>query len=190
MNISNKNVFKCCYWYGMEIINRPCLCYDLKGGLRMGKRVEVNKQPVILDLKTGINLYRFAIMLFPFPEAISMFIAYTILAPNKIIEIIVCLFISIACILIIIFMNKIVYFLKLPTNHLIISKDEITYKKGKKESVYKIDEVNYKFHSFFEDFEHVPLLEIISDDKAEYVAITKKQFNLMKQFLKDVKADS
>ena len=52
-----------------------------------------------------------------------------------------------------IFMGKIVDILNLPSNYLLITKSEILYKKGKKQFTFKISEIKYEFHSFFEEFD-------------------------------------
>lgn len=83
-----------------------------------------------------------------------------------------------------IFMGKIVDILNLPSNYLLITKSEILYKKGKKQFTFKISEIKYEFHSFFEDFESLSQLVIFSSDITYYVNITKKQFRLIEQFLK------
>ena len=66
-------------------------------------------------------------------------------------------------------MGKIVDILNLPSNYLLITKSEILYKKGKKQFTFKISEIKYEFHSFFEDFESLSQLVIFSSDITYYV---------------------
>ena len=168
----------------MEIIGRYNLRYAARGGIRMDKRIEISSGMVALNIKTGINLYRcFTFVLFALSLILS--IGYMVLYPNKVIEIITFLFCSFLFLLITVLMDKLVYIFKLPTNHLIVSKNEIVYKKGRHKFAYKTNEISYEFHSFFEDFESISQLKLISNDKEHYILITKKQYKLIKQFLEN-----
>lgn len=147
----------------------------------MDKRSESCNRLDVLELKTGINVYR----LFVFCSFVmSLTCSVSAIAFNRdITETIISFLLSFAFLLLTVFMDKLVYVLKLPTNLLIISKNEIIYKKRKKQLTFKIDEISYKFHPFYEDFETVSLLVIASNDELFHIAITKKQFNLLERYL-------
>ena len=82
-------------------------------------------------------------------------------------------------------MDKIVYIFKFPTNHLIVSNNEIIYKKRNMQFVYKTCETNLNFHSFFEDMEGISQLHISSKENEHYIPITKKQYKLIMMFLEN-----
>lgn len=147
----------------------------------MDKRIEESVRHDFLELKTGIDVYR----TFTFVGlGLALVCAVCCLVFHRdITEIIITFLASFSFLLVTIFMDKIVYALKLPTNHLIIEKNEIIYKKRKKEIVLKLDEITYKFHPFYEGFETVSLLVIASCDELFHIPITKKQFDLMEQYL-------
>lgn len=88
-----------------------------------------------------------------------------------------------------IFTEKIVYALRLPSNHLIVTKDEIIHKKRKEQVVFKLNEVSYKFHPFYEDFMSVSLLAINTKKDQYLISMTKKQFKQIKQFLEEKNSD-
>lgn len=147
----------------------------------MDKRIEDRSRLPVLELKTGINLYR-CFILCVFALSLMGFI-FAIAFHRDITEILITFFASISFLLIVIFMDKLVYDLNLPTNYLIISKNEIIYKKRKKQFIFNIAEISYKFHPFYEDFEALSLLVIASNNELFHIAITKKQFNLLEQYL-------
>lgn len=151
----------------------------------MDKRIEKNNRLGVLKIKTNIEVYRVV------TGALSIFhiycgVLYCIYIYNySWIEILVSFLIGVVLLLMTIFMSKIVEILTLPSNYLLITKSEILYKKGKKQFTFKICEIKYEFHSFFEDFESLSQLIIFSKDDTYYVNITKKQFILIEQFLKN-----
>ena len=147
----------------------------------MDKICRNSNGPDVLTIKTGINLYRcFTFVLFVLSAIVSIFA----MANNRDkFESVFSLFMSLIFLLITVFMDKLVYVLKIPTNYLIVSKNEIIYKKRKKQFIYKTSEISCKFHSFFEDFESLSQLHIISSNDELYVSITKKQYELIKQVL-------
>ena len=149
----------------------------------MGKCFTENIGSDILIIKTGINLYR-TIPFFLCIMTLMMSVFGIVLDSKRIIEIHAYFFISLACLLLTIFMDKLVYVLKFPTNYLIVSKKEIVYKTRKKKFVYSTNTISYEFHSFFEDFESLSQLKISEGDKIHFFLITKKQFESIEKFLK------
>ena len=95
----------------------------------MDKMIRNSNGLDVLTIKTGINLYRsFTFVLFGLSAIVSFFsMAYN----RDKFEIAFSLFMSLIFLLITVFMDKLVYVLKIPTNYLIVSKDEIIYKKEK-----------------------------------------------------------
>ena len=156
--------------------------YRIRGGMRMGKCFTENIGFDILIIKTGINLYR-TIPFFLCIMTLMMSVFGIVLDSKRIIEIHAYFFISLACLLLTIFMDKLVYVLKFPTNYLIVSKKEIVYKTRKKKFVYPTNTISYEFHSFFEDWTSLSVLKLISNDEVHYIEITQKQYKLMKQLL-------
>lgn len=149
----------------------------------MDKRSNSSHRMAILNIKTGINLYRaFAFVLFSLTLMITIFF---VIFNRNMMEITISVIINCLLILILIFMDKIVYIFKFPTNHLIVSNNEIIYKKRNMQFVYKTCETNLKFHSFFEDMESISLLHISSKENEHYISITKKQYKLIMMFLEN-----
>ena len=135
----------------------------------------------ILEIKTGINHYRgISICLFIF--CTYMFIL-NVVFHRHIAEIAISITMACVSLLISIFTEKIVCIFRLPTYHLIVSNDQIIYKTRKTQFIYKIDETILKFHPFYEGFETVSLLHIHSNEQENYIAITKKQYELIKKFI-------
>ena len=151
----------------------------------MDKRIERSNRLGVLKIKTDITLYRcIAIVL----SILSIICGVLYLTNNyNWLVVIISFLIGVGLLLMTIFMGKIVDILNLPSNYLLITKSEILYKKGKKQFTFKISEIKYEFHSFFEDFESLSQLVIFSIDITYYVNITKKQFRLIEQFLKNKK---
>lgn len=134
-----------------------------------------------LKVKTGINLYRcLTIVIFGLSGICG--ILYLIYNRN-LIHILVSFILSLSFLILTIFMNKLVYICKLPTNYLLIYKDKIIYVKKKKQIIFEINKISYEFHSFFEDFESLSQLKISEGDKTHYFLITKKQFKSIEKFL-------
>ncbi len=126
----------------------------------MDKCFKKNTKMDILILKTGINYYRcFSIILSILIFLCSIF--YIIFNSNLKIFIILCVT-SLILITLTIFMEKVVIFLHLPGNYLIVTNDEIIYKTKEKKVIFKIENCSLKFHSFFEDFESISSLYIFS----------------------------
>ena len=147
----------------------------------MGRSTKNSNRKSFLDIKTGINLYRSFVL-----TLLILTLACTILSlifNRNITEIISLILLDLIFILLFIFMDKVVYILKLPTNHLIVTKDEFVFKKGRKSFVYKLNETSYKFHSFFEDFESLSQFHIFSKKREHFILITKKQHKMMVEFL-------
>ena len=147
----------------------------------MDERLEISDGLDILNIKTGINLYRsFTFVLL----VLSIICCFLFSIFNRdIAEIIGSLLLSFIFFLLTVFMDKLVYVLNLPTNHLLVSKKEIVYKTNKKQLVFKANEISYDFHSFFENFESISRLRIVSSEKEYYISITKKQFDLINDIL-------
>ncbi|MBQ9731270.1 MAG: hypothetical protein IJV94_04350 [Bacilli bacterium] len=157
------------------------LCNASRGGMWMDKRIEKSNRLGILKIKTNISLYRALTIVL---SILSIVCGILYLTHNyNWIVILIFFLIGVVLLLMTIFMSKIVEILNLPLNYLLITKKEILYKKGKKQFIFKIEEIKYEFHSFFEDFESLSQLIIFSRDDTYYVNITKKQFNLIEQFL-------
>ena len=131
-------------------------------------------------LKTGINTYRvFTFFIFCMFLAITIFYAIFNVPTYAIICFLLCsLFLMIT-----IFMDKLVYFMRLPTNLLIVYQDKIVYQKRKQKFTFFVRDITYRFHSFFEDLEALPYLIIISNDKEYCILITKKQYKLFTNIL-------
>ena len=147
----------------------------------MGKRTKNCSRVDFLDMKTGIDVYR-GIILVILSSLLSGTIAASIYYRGNM-DLFVLILLDIIFMLLSIFIDKVVYIFRLPTNHLIVTKNEIVFKKGKKRFVYKVNETSYKFHSFFEDFESLSQIHIFSKDKEHYIQITKKQYKMMVEFL-------
>ena len=139
----------------------------------MDKWNKNNKRLAFLKIKTGINLYRcFTIVI----SSLSMICSILYLINRQhLIYIVVSFLLGLSFLLLTIFMDKIVYICKLPTNYLLIYKDKIIYVKNKKQIVFETNKISYEFHSFFEDFESLSQLKISEGDKIHFFSITKKQ---------------
>ena len=148
----------------------------------MDKWSERSNRLDVLKINTNINLYKSVTIVLSILSIICG-VLYLIYNYNLMV-IIISFFIGIVLLLMTIYMSKIVEKLNLPSNYLLITKNEILYKKGKKQIIFKISEIKYEFHSFFEDFESLSQLIIFSGDVEYHVNITKKQFRLIEQFLK------
>lgn len=135
-----------------------------------------------LKIKTGISVYRcFTFVI----SGLSMICSILYLINRQhLIYIVVSFLLGLSFLLLTIFMDKIVYICKLPTNYLLIYKDKIIYVKNKKQIVFETNKISYEFHSFFEDFESLSQLKISEGDKIHFFLITKKQFEAIEKFLK------
>ena len=149
----------------------------------MDKRIEKNNRLGVLKIKTNISLYRCVTIVLSILSIICgvLFLIYN----YNWIVIVISFLIGVVLLLMTIFMSRIVEILNLPSNYLLITKSKIIYIKGKKQFILKIREIKYEFHSFFEDFESPSMLIIFSGDDTYYINITKKQFRLMEQFIKN-----
>ena len=135
-----------------------------------------------LKIKTGISLYRCLTVVI---SSLSMICSILFLINRQhLIYIVVSFLLGLLFLLLTIFMDKIVYICKLPTNYLLIYKDKIIYVKNKKQIVFETNKISYEFHSFFEDFESLSQLKISEGDKIHFFLITKKQFESIEKFLK------
>ena len=148
----------------------------------MDKRIRGNSRMDILKIKTGIDGYRS--FLFVFDCIFVMFFLFSLIFDRKHVEIVVSVVLIILFVIITIFTEKIAYFLNLPTNLLIISKDKIIFKKKQKETEYRIKDTTITFKPFFEDFQP-SLIYLKSFDKEDYVLITKKQYKQIVNFLNE-----
>ena len=146
----------------------------------MDKWTRINSKENILNIKTGIDGYRGFVFTCCF--SIGIFFAYSLIYDRKDIEIIISLILFLLFIIMTVFIEKIVYFFHLPTNHLIITKEMIIFKKRKKIRKYVVKDTTISFHSFFEDFQPSTLY-LKTFDKEDYVLITKKQYAKIKKFL-------
>ena len=149
----------------------------------MDKRIEKGNRLGVLKIKTNIGLYRSITIVLSILSIICGVFYWTY--NYDWIVIVVSFLIGVVLLLMTFFMIEIVEILNLPSNYLLITKSEILYKKGKKQFVFKISEIRYDFHSFFEDFESLSQMIIFSGDATYYVNVTKKQFRLIEQFLKN-----
>lgn len=135
-----------------------------------------------LKIKTGISLYRCLTVVI---SSLSIICSILFLINRQhLIYIVVSFLLGLSFLLLTIFMDKIVYICKLPTNYLLIYKDKIIYVKNKKQIVFETNQISYEFHSFFEDFESLSQLKISDGDKIHFFLITKKQFETIEKFLK------
>lgn len=146
----------------------------------MDKWTRINSKENILNIKTGIDGYRGFVFTCCF--SIGIFFACSLIYDRRDIEIIISLILFILFIIMTVFIEKIVYFFHLPTNHLIITKEMIIFKKRKKTRKYVVKDTTINFKSFFEDFQP-SLLYLKTFDKEDYVLITKKQYTKIKKFL-------
>ena len=150
----------------------------------MGKRSENSNGIDFLDIKTGVDIYRwFAFLVFAMAFLCSIF---SIAFDRDKLEIIIHIVLTCIFLLMMIFMDKIVYALRLPTHHLIVSENEVIYKKGKKRFVYKISEISYQFYPWYPSIDIPPQLKITSNKDEHYIPITRKQYKLFKQFFTSV----
>lgn len=148
----------------------------------MDKLNKNNKGLDFLKIKTGISLYRCLTVVI---SSLSMICSILFLINRQhLIYIVVSFLLGLSFLLLTIFMDKIVYKCKLPTNYLLIYKDKIIYVKNKKQIVFETNKISYEFHSFFEDFESLSQLKISEGDKIHFFLITKKQFESIEKFLK------
>ena len=148
----------------------------------MDKWNKNNKGLDFLKIKTGISLYRCLTVVI---SSLSIICSILFLINRQhLIYIVVSFLLGLSFLLLTIFMDKIVYICKLPTNYLLIYKDKIIYVKNKKQIVFETNKISYEFHSFFEDFESLSQLKISEGDKIHFFLITKKQFESIKKFLK------
>jgi hypothetical protein len=135
-----------------------------------------------LKIKTGISLYRCLTVVI---SSLSIICSILFLINRQhLIYIVVSFLLGLSFLLLTIFMDKIVYICKLPTNYLLIYKDKIICVKNKKQIVFETNKISYEFHSFFEDFESLSQLKISEGDKIHFFLITKKQFESIEKFLK------
>ena len=157
--------------------------YDNGGRMRMGKCFVKDNGNDILTIRVGINIYRFSpIMLMFFVADIAALCA--LFKDAEIIGIVICTVIFLTLTLVEIFMEKFICLFRLPTGYLIFSNKKLIYKKGKKQFVYPIDEIKLVFYPFLKDFDfNIPTLAIHSNGDCIYVAITKKQYNQIVQYL-------
>lgn len=135
-----------------------------------------------LKIKTGISLYRCLTVVI---SSLSIICSILFLINRQhLIYIVVSFLLGLSFLLLTIFMDKIVYICKLPTNYLLIYKDKIIYVKNKKQIVFETNKISYEFHSFFEDFESLSQLKISEGNEIHFFLITKKQFESIEKFLK------
>ena len=138
-----------------------------------------------LDIKTGINIYRGIIFIFGIVNL--EFIILGLKFNRDILEIKVATILEAIVILIIIFMERIIYILHLPTNHLIVSKENIIFKKRKIVFNHRINECRFIFYSSFQDTIDscfMPVL-VIEDENNHYeVFITRKQYSCIMNYIK------
>lgn len=145
----------------------------------MGKCFENSNGTDFIDIKTDVDCYRcgvFCFCLMSFWGSI-----FSIAFDRDKLEIIINIVLTCIFLLVTIFIDKIVYALRLPTHHLIVSENEVIYQKGKKRFVYKISEISYQFYPW--DCDSLPQLKITSKEEEHYIQITKKQYKLFEQFL-------
>ena len=134
-----------------------------------------------LKLKTGINFYRLSFMLLLVP-IIACLVCF--IRDQNIVGGLISIAAFVLTCLAIIFMDKIVYWFRLPTNYLLVSSEEIIYQKKTDKCIFLISEAEINFHPFYQDFESVSLLSIsVSGKETVYVSITKKQYDLIQLFL-------
>ncbi len=134
-----------------------------------------------LKLKTGINIYRLSFMLLLVPVMACL---VCFLRDQNFWGGIISITAFVLTCLAIIFMDKIVYWFRLPTNYLLISSEEIIYQKKTDKYIFPISEAEICFHPFYQGFESVSLLSIsVRGKETVYVSITKKQYELIQLFL-------
>ena len=146
----------------------------------MDKWTRMDSKKNILNIKTGIDGYRGGLFVCDF--IIGIFFVCSLIYERKEVEIIISSILIILSVIITFFIEKIVYFLHLPTNHLIVTKEKIILKKRKKIREYVIKDTIINFKSFSEDFQP-SLLYLKTFDKEDYILMTKKQYAKMIEFL-------
>ena len=148
----------------------------------MDKRTKNSNGSGILDIKTGIGVYR-GVAFVSCVLAFWAVIVYIAEGQGKT-EILVSIVIACILLLMVIFMENIVYALRLPSYHLFVTQNEITYKKGRKKFVYKVDDINLSFHKFNLDLPSQLQISFISSKEEDlYIMVTKRQYKLIKEFL-------
>ncbi len=144
----------------------------------MAKIIGMDKSDYII-IKTGINVYRsWFFLLF---SMCFVFLVASIIYKRDIIEIICSSALTVIFLLFIIFMEKMIDILHLPTHKLIVSQDNIIYYK-KNPIKFKLADVKLEFGSVLES--GIRLL-VISDQKDILLAvsITKKQYLRIMEFI-------
>lgn len=145
----------------------------------MGKCSENSNGIDFIDIKTDVDCYRCGVFCFCLMSFLCSISAIS-LDRDKL-EIIIHIVVTCIFLLVTIFIDKIVYALRLPTHHLIVYENEVIYQKGKKRFVYKISEISYQFYPWY--FDTLPHLKITSKEEEHYIQITRKQYKLFEQFL-------
>ena len=138
-----------------------------------------------LDIKTGISIYRGIIFIFGIVNL--EFIILGLKFNRDILEIIVASILEVIIILIIIFMERITYILHLPTNHLIVSKEIIIFKKRKIIFNHRINECHFTYYSSFNDTIDscfIPVLIVEVENTRYEIFITRKQYLCMMDYIK------
>ena len=147
----------------------------------MDKWTTINNGADFLKIKIGINAYRCVIItLFALTFICSiLYIIYT----KKAVEITISFVLSLIFLTMAVFADKLISALKLPTDNLLVYKDKIIYVKKKKQIIFETNKIQYKFHSFFDNFESLSQLEITDSNNTYYFLITKRQFKAIEKFL-------
>lgn len=144
----------------------------------MAKIIGMDKSDYII-IKTGINVYRACFFLLF--SMCFVFLVGSIICKRDIVEIISSSVLTVIFLLCIIFMEKMIDILHLPTHKLIVSKENIIYYK-KKPIEFKLSDVKLEFGPVLDSV--IPLL-VIRDQKDILLAvsITKKQYLRIMEFI-------
>ena len=131
-------------------------------------------------IKIGINIYKcFIFLLFAF---CLLFIIFSLIFERDIIEILISSILSLILFVSLIFTERIIDLFHFPTRELWVTQNKMCFKEGKKIFEYKIEDITMNFYSW--DLVSIPHLVIIRDGKAlHYIAITKKQYNLIQKII-------
>lgn len=131
-------------------------------------------------IKIGINIYKcFIFLLFAF---CLLFTIFSLIFERNIIEILISIMLALALFISLVFTERIINLFHLPTRKLLVTQNRMCFKEGKKIIEYKIEDITVNFYSW--DLVSIPHLVIIRDGKAlHYIAITKKQYNLIQKII-------
>lgn len=139
---------------------------------------EFNLNEIVI--KIGINIYKcFIFLLF----ILSLFfVVFSVIFDRDIVEILVSSILSLVLFISLIFTEKIIDLFHLPTEKLLVAKNRICFKEGKKIYEYRPEDIKLDFYSW--DLVSIPQLVITKNEKVlHHIAITKKQYILIQNII-------